>query len=319
MKFKRIPLTTLLFFLMSVVYLGHTKNVYGHDPSNHPPNFYVDCTYGRYDGVHKTNDNQDPRVDTDYSDSSGNGTASASSWFLRYHASGVINGGHRDNRPKDSEMIYGARVDLSASAGSSSCSGSFTPSLTNDMGLNADHAGWSGTVAIELTISGKQDAHYEVPISQLPSGLRYICTKTDVDESKYDTGPQDVRIEVSDTIITDNFPREISAETSYGPAKASAKRTGSVTKFSTSVYAYPTAIDASLSVDFWSRVGGVESQLDKSANASGNLGSAIEPDSIYASFDGEDHGDSCSDFFSVLLVSKVYPFYKVRKTLSLQP
>ena len=146
MKFQLLLLTTLIIFVISLVYLEQTQNVDGHDPSNHPPNFYVDCTLGAYDSVEKTNDNQDPRVYTDYSDSSGSGTTSASSWYLKYYASGVINGGHtyRD----DSEMVYGARVSLSASAGNSSCSGSFSPSLTQDMGLNEDHTRWTGTSKI---------------------------------------------------------------------------------------------------------------------------------------------------------------------------
>ena len=94
MKFQLIQLTTLIIFVMSLVYMAQTQDVYGHDPSNHPPEFYVDCTYGVYDGTEQTSNNQDPRAYTDYSDSSGNGTASASSWYLRYYASGVINGNH---------------------------------------------------------------------------------------------------------------------------------------------------------------------------------------------------------------------------------
>ena len=161
------------------------------------------------------------------------------------------------------------------------------------MGLTEGHTGWSGTGKIELTISGKQDAHDKVLIPRLPFGWRYICRKVDVGESKYNTGNQNVEIRVSDTVIQEIDSKEISAEVSHGPAKVSGKWTGSVSKSSTGVYSYPTGIDASLNVGFWSSIRGVVSQLDKSANASGNLGSAIAPTSIYASFDGEDHGDSC--------------------------
>ena len=157
------------------------------------------------------------------------------------------------------------------------------------MGLTADHTGWSGRGQIVLTIPEKKDAHYLViiPIT--------FCKKIDVEESKYDTGPQNVRIEVSDTVITTTDSQEISAEVSVGPAKVSGKWTGSVSKSSTGVYSYPTGIEASLTVGFWLHVGGVESQLDKSADVSGNLGPAIAPDSIYASFPGEDH-DYCWAF-----------------------
>lgn len=46
MKFKFIRLATLVIFVMSVVYMGPVQNVFGHSPSEHAPQFHVDCTYG---------------------------------------------------------------------------------------------------------------------------------------------------------------------------------------------------------------------------------------------------------------------------------
>ena len=291
MKFKLFQIATLLAFVTSIVYMAQTPNGYGHDASEHPPEFYVDDN-GDYAGTKPTGPDgetyKDPRVDRDYSGSSGNGTESASSWALRYYASGLINGNHSaDDEP---EMVYGARVDLSASAGNSSCSGSAMPSLTDDMGLTADHTGWSGRGRIVLEISGKEGAHFQIPdiLMTIPPRVVYHCVfSKDVDESKYDTGPKDIRIEVSATVITESDSTEISAEVSYGSAKVSGKRTGSVSKSSTGVYSYPTGIEASLTVSAWNRAWNVDSQLDKSANVSGNLGEPIEPDSIYAVFEGE--------------------------------
>ena len=164
MKIKWIRLTILLIFLMSVVYVGHVQNSFGLEVSSHPPEFYVDDN-GENKGGNRTGPNgetyKDPRTNPTYSGSSGNGTESASSWKLIYEASGLINGGHAEDHPehknKAAEMVYGVRVDLSASAGNSSCSGSAMPSLTDDMGLSENNIpGWSGNARVLLKIPEKK-------------------------------------------------------------------------------------------------------------------------------------------------------------------
>lgn len=290
MKFKLIQFATLLAFVMSIIFLAHTPNGFGHGASEHPPEFYVSYWTGSYVGTSPTHMyDVDPRSYTSYSGSSGNGTESASSWALKYYASGLISGDHADDN--EIEMVYGAEVSLSASAGSSSCSGSVSPGLTDHMGLTASHEGWSGRGQIVLTISGKEDAHYLVTAPII------FYKKVDVEESKYDTGDQNIDIQVQSTNITNTESVAITGTVSYGPASGSASLTTSAAVEREGViYAYTTGITASLPVGFWLRLGGVEDQLTKSADVSGNLGSPIEPSSISASFNGEDHGDSCLAF-----------------------
>ena len=121
MPFKFIRFITLLIFVMSLVYVGQTQDVYGHEPYLHPPQFHVSS----WDGKPLANMDDDPcaldpRDYRDYSDSSGNGTESASSWALRYYGSSLISGKHDSD--DEVNLVFGARVDLSASAGNSSCS-----------------------------------------------------------------------------------------------------------------------------------------------------------------------------------------------------
>ena len=290
MKFKLVQFAILLVFVMSILFMAYTPNGFGHGASEHPPEFYVDYWSGSYAGTSPTHMyHVDPRSYSSYSGSSGDGTESASSWALKYCASGLISGNHADDN--EIEMVYGAQVSLSASAGNSSCSGSVSPGLTDDMGLTASHNGWSGRGQIVLTISEKKDAHY-----QMPFGWGYICNKVDVDESKYDTTPQNIDIEVQSTRITNTQSGSITGGVGYGPASASATWSSSAAVERDGIYAYTTGITASLPVGFWLSVGGVDSQLVKSASVSGNLSSPIEPSSISAAFNGADHGDSCLAF-----------------------
>ncbi len=285
MKFKLVQFTILLVFVMSIIFLAHTPNGFGHGASEHPPEFYVSYWTGSYVGTTPTHMyDVDPRSYTSYSGSSGNGTESASSWALKYYASGLISGDHADD--KEIEMVYGAEVNLSASAGTSSCSGSVSPGITDHMGLTASHEGWSGRGQIVLTISEKKDALYLAP-------LVWIYTRIDVKESKFDTGPEDIRIEVQSTNITNTESVAITGTVSYGPASGSASLTTSAAVEREGVlYAYTTGITASLPVSFWLIAGAVDSQLTKSASVSGNLGGTIEPSSIDAEFNGKDYDSS---------------------------
>ena len=162
MKFKLVQFATLLIFVMSVVYMGQVPNVFAGEVSTHPPEFYVDDK-GTNQGGNATGPNgqkyKDPRIHSKYKDSDGNGTDSASSWLVQYEASGLINGGHKEGRDNAAEQVYGVRVDLSASAGNSSCSASSIPSLTDDVGLTADNPGWSGHGRVILTINQNKNAH----------------------------------------------------------------------------------------------------------------------------------------------------------------
>lgn len=286
MKFKLVQFTILLVFVISILIIAHTPSGFGHDPSEHPPEFYVDYWTGSYVGTSQTHMYAvDPRSFSDYSGISGNDTESASSWSMRYYPSGLINGDHKFD--DDSEMVYAATVSLSASAGNSSCSGSVSPSLTQDMGLYPGHAGWSGTGTVDLEIQGKDNAHYMTKnyFGVMPD---YYCSEVDVPISEYATGALDVRIEVSDSEITKSSKTEITTETTYGGAKLSATWTGSVSRSSKGIYSYPAGIDVSLTVDFWYRLGQVDKQLTKTANVTGNLGAGISPTSIKAEFDGQD-------------------------------
>lgn len=290
MKIKWIRLTTLLIFVMSVVYLGHVQNSFGLEVSEHPPEFYVDDN-GESQGGKKEGPNgeeyKDPREYPTYSGSSGNGTESASSWKMVYEASGLINGGHKENHPehknKAAEMVYGVRVDLSASAGNSSCSGSAMPGLTDDMGLTADNPGWSGSGRIELLISEKKDAH-RIRRVWWPVYFEW-CQKIDVEESGLDTKQQDIEIRVQKTTITDKKSGGIEGGLSWGPASVSATWSTGSDVAREGLHAYAAGISATLTS---SEHSSVNPQLDKTADAEGDLGEEIRPDPIQAVFDGVD-------------------------------
>jgi len=296
MTAKLVQLITLFALALSVVYMAQVPNSFGHDPSNHPPEFYVD-EGGNYAGVQRTDSNYDPRDDNDYKDSFGNGSESASSWALRYYASGEINGGHNeDNHDEnnDAEMVYGARVDLSASAGNSSCSGSVTPSLTDDMGLTSKNPGWSGHGKVVLNIEDNPEAHYMISAVTIPTGGPileipvYRCVPVNVEGTSYDSGWKNIEIQVSDATIQDKKSGGISGEVSYGPAKVSGSYTQGTDITRKEVHAYAYGVEFSLGFRWWQTIkSSVASQLDKTATASGNLGPSIAPDSISATFEGE--------------------------------
>lgn len=273
MKFKLIQFGILLVIVMSIVYIRQVPNVYGHGTSEHLPEFYVDAWTGKYAGTRPTHMyHVDPRIASYYSKSSGNGTESASSWALRYYPSGVISGDHKSDI--EIEMIYGAKVDLSASAGNSSCSGSVSPSVTDDMGLTPDHEGWSGHGRVNLTIPRKSVVFFNVIKSKAII----------VGESKRDTLWVNIGITVQPTKETNTQSGEITAGISHGPADASASWEHSTSVEKEGLYAYPKVISASLSVPFWLKIGLVHYQLDKSAIVDGNLSSPVEPSEITALF-----------------------------------
>lgn len=281
MKSKRVQIIALFAFVITIIFIAQVPNGFGHDPYEHPPEFYVNCTYGDYDGVEKTDNNLDPRDYTDYYDSNGNGTISASSWYMRYYASGVINGNHKYD--DDAEMVYAAQVSLSASAGNSSCSGTISPSLTQDMGLTSGHPGWSGTGTITLNISDT-NAHSEVP-THLPWPT-HICIPIDVGGSSYESGSRSVDIKVSDSVITEITTKEIGAEVSGGNAKISGKWTGSVSRSVNNIHSYPVGFEFTLTSGFWDQVMQLDSQQNKGATVTGNLSGSIAPTSISADFQG---------------------------------
>lgn len=297
MKFKFIRLATLLIFVMSVVYLGHVQNSFGHDVSSHPPEFYVDDD-GTNQGANKNGPDgeiyKDPRTNPTYHDSDGNGTHTAFSWKMVYEASGLINGGHIENHPehknKASEMVFGVRVDLSASAGNSSCSGSASPSLTDDMGLSENNVpGWSGNAKIVISIPKKKDVHrlYTVwwPVYFI------WCREIDVEKAGLDTKYRNIGIRVQKTTITDKKSGEISGELGYGPASISATWSSGTDVAREGIHAYSFGITATLTSTAHESV---HFQLDKTTDVDGDLGAEIKPDPIQASFEGKtcDHDDS---------------------------
>ena len=285
MKFKLIQITGLLIFVMSIVYIAQTPVGYGHSEDQHPPEFYVDKD-GTNKGAEKIGPDgkkrKDPRIDDEYSDSSGNGTESASSWKMVYYASGQINGGHK--KDKDAEQVYGARVDLSASAGNSSCSGSAAPSLTDDMGLTGDNPGWSGNAQIILTIKAKDDAHLRKRM-WLGTGFHEWCTLVNVQEAKLDTEQQNIGIQVQETTITSKKSGTIGAALGYGPASISATwSSGSDVAREGVVCAYAFGIDAKLVSTAHESV---SPQLDKTAWVTGDLGEILKPANITAVYKGK--------------------------------
>ncbi len=175
MKSKLIQCATLLVFVMTIVFMAQAPNGFGHglggDHTNmdHPPQFEVDYWTGRPcpPFIYSV----DPRSNTDYSGSSGNGTGSASSWALRYYASPLYNGyggqvydpneanAEQINakRTREAQMVFGVRVDLSASAGNSSCSGSVTPNVTRSLEMG-------------LTTAGKLRLGYQTQLTNKKSG-----------------------------------------------------------------------------------------------------------------------------------------------------
>lgn len=315
MKFKLIQFAILLAFVMTIVFMAQIPNGFGHSLGGshthmiHPPEFHVDPS-GDSIGPVPCPCSNDPRESEhrDYKDSHGNGTGSATSWALRYYASPLYNGdGGQVHTPADpnsavqkrnsakinaarateSQMVFGARVDLSASAGNSSCSGSVQPSLTDDMGLTSDLSGWSGQGNITLVISKKDDAHIRVA-NPFGMGFSYICVPTDLEETIYNPGWQDIEIGVSDTKLTNKKTRGIEGALKGGPASLTAKWIveNSVEREGV-VYAYPEGIEVTLRCPWGVILGDGASQQDKRSNVQGNLGTAITAPPICTVFKGK--------------------------------
>ena len=280
MKSKFIQLATLFIFVMSVVYMVQTQNGYGHGASEHPPEFYVDPSG---DPLTEDPDDcpcaRDPRDVSDYSGSNGNGTGSASSWALRYYASPIISGNHDSD--DEVNLVFGARLDFTASAGITSCSGSATPSITMDLGLTTDYT-WGGPVRVLLIISDTK-GHLPVIVEPL-TNIPLVCMPVDLKGGTVDkTG--EVKIRISDTDITDKQEGSIDVQLTSGSGSASGSYTvGSEVKRS-EVHAYPYGFRCKLTPSFGTFAWILSHQMDKSAQTSGKM-DPVDPDSIYAKFDG---------------------------------
>lgn len=311
MKFKLIQFGILLVIVMSIVYMAQTQNGFGHSIGgthtnmSHPSEFYVDK-----DGNSKGANNsfRDPRTDSYYKDSNGNGTESASSWALRYFASPLYNGSGGVACPADqanadeinrrrtqySQMVIGARLALSASAGNSSCSGSITPSLTKDLGLVASHfPGWSGWGMVHLHIKENNNAKKLIPV-WLTTRVRIIITvDAELEESYHNKLKvyKNFHILVSDTQLTEKEDKELGGQVGHGPANFTAKWTGSVGRSTSGVYSYPFGFDFTLDPGFWAGYFQTDYQQDKYAEIDANIGEEIKPDSINASFTGRQISD----------------------------
>ncbi len=287
MKFKMFQLAILLVFVVSIVFMAQSPNGFGHEAGenhtnmDHDPEFWVHDDTGDSLGNDKDNPKAvDPRLEDhrNYSDSDGDGTRNASSWGLRYYASPLLNGDGGEDEPN---MVFGARVDAKASAVECSCSASAIPKLTDDMGLTTAFDGWAGQAKIKLEFLERKGVWFTLPIFPLP-------VKRDLNGTTYDTGYTDIRIEVSDTEITDKKSGEFTAGIHEGPVSFSATyATGTDVKRVGVVHSYSYGIKASLSgnpiADFAVNLSAKQS---KTALSHGYLGK-IEAVKINASYTGK--------------------------------
>ncbi|RKU14280.1 hypothetical protein C6501_08405 [Candidatus Poribacteria bacterium] len=310
LKINALKISAILFFVVSIIYMAQTPQGFGHSPSSHNPNFYVNCN-GDATNVDSTDPDGgkfgkdgeplfDPRTLQSYKGSTGDREHDASSWARRYYASNVVTANHYDDI--ETEMIIGARLDLYVSAGANSVSGSVSPSLTDDGGINKSW-GWKGKGSLDLLISGSDNAHrvIYVPISLKPFRVFRYCQVIKVKESKLQTGLKTIGIKIVDGSESETESDELSLELSEGPAKVNAKWSRSTTKVMEDVYAKITGINASLSGSALDDFFQVTEQLDKSATATGHLGEdVIDPDNISTWYTGKhDCGGSGSIFASI--------------------
>ena len=334
MKVKMFQLLGLFILVMSINFMTHIQKGFGHDLTgnhtnmSHPPEFYVDYWTGKTYGSNTHMYLVDPRSFSTFSGSSGNGTGSASSWALEYYATSRYSGdGGKVDTPADPdnsvqkqrsdlvnkrrisepEMIIAAKIDLSASAGNSSCSGSAQPYLTDDMGLNYDEfsTGWAGQAKLDLQIPAKEGVHELVIIPNPEYGASYACVpRRNVTKSSYDPGWQDISIEISNTKLSKKTSKGIEASLSSGPATFSGHWTVENSVEKEGIYAYPTGIEVTLGVPFdWIILNRI-SQLDKSANVKGYIGRIHAPE-IDAKYSGShvcinslsgSFGNNCNNF-----------------------
>ena len=284
LKINALKLAAILFFVVSIIYMAQTPQGFGHTATLHPPNFYVNSN-GDSTDVHRTdeagnkfdesgNKLNDPRIDYDYSDSTGSKIHNASSWARRYYASNVISANHAYD--DESELIIGAKLELSVSAGCTTVSGSVSPTLTDDGGITTGWT-WYGKGSLTLRITRNANAHRIIRPLLSPF---YYCHVVEVEKSNLATGDKNIKIKIVDGSELETEGEELSLELSEGPAKVSAKWSRSKTKVMKDIYAKTTGINASLNCSFSDNHFGVSRQLDKSAEVTGNLGSATNPDDV---------------------------------------
>jgi hypothetical protein len=189
----------------------------------------------------------------------------------------MISGGHASD--DETNYVFGARIDFSASAGNSSCSGSILPTVTMDMGLTSDFS-WGGNGRIKLSTS---DTVGHIPQSKW--GFSW-CTRVDCPGGSVDE-QREVEIRVSSTEITDKQSGDLEVSLTSGEGSVSAKYTVGTDVQRTEVHAYPYGFSCTLKPTFWTWVRGLSDQMDKKAEVSGFLTEdVIDPADIYAEFDG---------------------------------
>lgn len=267
MKFKLIQFGTLLVIVMSIVYMAQTQDGYGHDASDHEPQFYVNSSGEVL--VEKTDSPNplDPRDDAhnSYSDSSGNNTESASSWALRYYASPMISGGHESD--DEINFVFGARLDVTASAGNTSCSGRITPDVTMNMGLTTDYF-WGGQGSIELKIVSTYAYTTDYSPEYYLGTHSFYCPGGEI-LAKNNT--REIRIRVSNTDIKKKQDGTISVSLTTGKGSLHAEYTKGTEVTRKEVHAYPFGFSTKLEPTFWTRAGGLSNQMDKSAKTNAKL------------------------------------------------
>lgn len=296
LKINALKISAILFFVVSIVYMAQTPQGFGHSPSSHNPNFYVnsngdatDVDSTDPDGNKLDKDGKqlnDPRTNSYYTGSTGDREHDASSWARRYYASNKITANHASDI--ETEMIIGARLDLSVSAGANSVSGSVSPGLTDTGGITKSWEWW-GKGSLDLLISGSDNAHRVIYISNPwnPLQIRRFCQVIKVEDSPLKTRLKNIGIRMVDGSESVTESEDLGLELQKGPAKVNAKWTRSKNKVTEDIYEKPTGIEASLSGGFWKDFFQVTEQLDKSATATGHLGEdVIDPDNISTWYNG---------------------------------
>ena len=300
LKMNALKISAILFFVVSIIYMAQTPHGFGHEASLHPPQFRMSSNAEPiqsdhpeyYDNVRST----DPRLGHVYGDSSGDNTTSASAWVKSYYASGVISGGHM--KDEDNEMVYGVRIDLSASAGNSSVSGSIVPSLSQIGGIPVTHPGWFGTGQVKLNIHAKENAHRISGYYQTIGDKKYwvaYCYDYDAAKSPLDTEVVYISIEITTGSESVTESGELSLGVTGGPATASAKWGKSKSQVRNGLYAIPTKIEASLTSHPWISYYWIDMQQDKDAYAKGEFGPELSTGPINAFFEGG-HNDCNGGF-----------------------
>ncbi len=271
---------------MSIIYMAQTPQGFGHSPSQHNPNFYVNSN-GDATDVDRTDANgnkldvngtqlNDPRTIIDYSGSTGDKIHNASSWARRYYASNVVSANHAND--SETELIIGAKIDLSVSAGCTSVSGSVSPSLTDNGGISTSWI-WRGKASLTLRIEKNENAHSVLRHGRFP--WIYYCHEVVAEKSNVKTGLKNIGIKIVPGSESDTESNEFGLELSEGPAKVNAKWSRSKTKVISDIYSKITGISASLNSTAYYNYFYLSYQQVKTAKATGHLGeSAIDPDDI---------------------------------------